>query len=597
MPLLPPRTLASSSPRRRAWPARLALSAVAALIICATAAWYFLWRSDSTSGLARDALRQLQNVDPALALAKLQDWERHASLTAPRRAALVEHFVKQGSQRDWRAESVLRFLAGAAFDNQKAWESWLSSARQVERSSTIHNGLKLELLWKAPVGLTAWFSTIVPVDGALYVASLGTNYADAGDEADGVVRVDGQTGAVELLFTPPPRAARAPRDVMGLAVAPDGLLVACLDGMVYKRDKDGKAVWEQHVGAPVVAPPLAIDFNSDGATDCIVMTRAGKVVALSGKTGFTAWVETVSQPPADADMLGCTLSLGDALSRGSTQLLVTTPIGDLAVLDLRRGRKLYHDRLPVGIVAGANLRRATTTYGSPLTVADRAARVWAYPNSGDQLARAELANLALRPRETLVAALRGAEDQRVGVGLLCACPTGPYGTGEAAVVALVQGKPPAAADSSPAVQPALLWRYPLPLTIWGAPALVDLHGGDAQPEIVVTGIAPPATGAEVNTGALAILSATGELLTWQRFPAAIEAGPVVADVAGSDQVEILVADQAGWLHCYSVSGGQRRDVYWSCPGGDSHNTGNPDEAYAFGQSARGYQGAWRPTVR
>lgn len=590
MPLVPSRTLASASSRRRAWPATLALTAVATLILCAAAAWYFLWRPDSTAGLARDALRQLQDADPAFALSKLQDWEQRAKLTPPRRAALVEQLIRLG-ERDWRAESLLRFLSGAAFDSQAAWEGWRDATRQIERGGAIRNRLRLELLWRAPVGLTAWFSTIVPVDGTIYVASLGANYADAGDEADGVVRVDGQTGTPELLFSPPPRAARAPRDVMGLAVTPDGLLVGCLDGMVYKRDQDGKAVWEQHVGAPVVAPPLAVDFNNDGATDCIVITRAGKVVALSGKTGFTAWVETVSQVPADADMLGSTLSLGDVLGRSSSQLVVTTPVGDVAVLDVRRGRTLYHDRLDVGIVAGANLRRASTTYGSPLTVADRAARVWAYPSSGDRLARAELAQLALRPRETLVAALRGAEDQRAGVGVLCACPTGPYGTGEAAVAAL------GATDRYPNAQGKLLWRYPLPLTIWGAPALVDLHGSDAQPEIVVTGSAPPAPGSAAHTGALAILSSTGELLCWQRFPAAIEAGAVVADVAGGDQVEILVADQAGWLHCYALSGAQRRDVYWSCPGGDSHNTGNPDEAYGYGQSARGYQGAWRPTVR
>jgi len=78
----------------------------------------------------------------------------------------------------------------------------------------------------------------------------------------------------------------------------------------------------------------------------------------------------------------------------------------------------------------------------------------------------------------------------------------------------------------------------------------------------------------------------------QVMPAPIECSPVIADVDGDMRLEVLVADQRGWLHCYAT--GRIGPVEWGLAAGDSHNTRNREHAYSFGQTPCGAQLRWKP---
>ena len=66
----------------------------------------------------------------------------------------------------------------------------------------------------------------------------------------------------------------------------------------------------------------------------------------------------------------------------------------------------------------------------------------------------------------------------------------------------------------------------------------------------------------------------------------------MADVNGDGELELLIADQAGWLHCLAT--GQVGPVEWGLLGGDSHNTRNADNAFRYGQLPVGAQWNWQP---
>ena len=91
---------------------------------------------------------------------------------------------------------------------------------------------------------------------------------------------------------------------------------------------------------------------------------------------------------------------------------------------------------------------------------------------------------------------------------------------------------------------------------------------------------------------LTVVSALGHVLQRVELDAPVECSPVVADVNGDNHLEILVADQSGRMYCYATPG--FGPVEWGLFGGDSRNTRNAANAYAFGQTLFGRQGQWKP---
>lgn len=581
-----PRGVAPAVQRQRA-PWRLALLVVA---LAAGALYagrsYLIGRSlawQATRGLA--ALAEADS--PTRVRAALDRWEHETrAFWEPRRPEFIAHLFTRYPLEDRRVRLLLTRVSGADYGPRRAdWQRWYDAYRrglagdppQVPRREAV----TLQLAWRAPVGLTAWFTTILPLDGQIYVASLGAAFDDVEDSADGIVRVDGATGEAGWLFNPPP-VYRGPRDVIGLAAGEECLFVACYNGAVFCVDAAGQSCWHVHVSDPIVAPPLSIDINRDGTADVVVATRAGRVIALSGKQGKTIWVAGVARPTAGQNMLGATLAVGNVLGQADAELVVTMPPGDVEVLALQNGRSLWRHTLGAGSVAGALCRAELPTPGPPVYLADRAASVWSLAGAGRTLEAIRAHALAVHRDETLVAGLRtlsvaASADGAAGnpAGLLLACVTGEYGSGQGAVSALLPE--------------AEYWRLPLSGAIWGTPAVADLNR-DGQPDIVVATIEDTAGG--VLGGALVVVSSGGHLVQRVAFDAPIECSPVVADVDGDSRLEVLVADQSGYLYCFKTEG--YGPVEWGLFGGDSHNTRNAASAYAYGQRLYGYQWKWHP---
>lgn len=556
------------------------------------ARWYLTRRS-----LAWQVRRGLEELEAADTPQKLRDaldrWDAETRRTwEPCLDAFITLLFRDYPLEDQRIRLLLCRVAGANYGNRRVdWQRWYDDRRrrrqglpaQVARKEAV----TLKPRWVAPVGLTAWFTTILPLDGQIYVASLGASFDDALDAADGVVRVDGVSGVSELLFMPPSEH-RGPRDVIGIAAGDEGLFAACYNGTVYYIDAQGGTLWHVHAGDPIVAPPLAADTNLDGITDVIIATQGGKVMALNGRQGKTSWVASVARPAAGQKLLGATLALGNVMGQAEPELLVTMPPGQIEVLALRTGRSLWRHDLAAGNVAGAicGAGRPAAAGSEPSAYAgDRAACIWSLVNVGRSLEAVRWQALATRRDETLVAGLRtlrmaggGAQGSTTASSLLLACLTGDYTAGRGALCALLaEGE---------------YWRLPLDGAIWGTPAVADLNA-DGQAEVVVASIEPGT--ADQMIGVVTVVSSAGHCLQRTVVDAPIECSPVVADVDGDGRLEVLVADQSGRLHCYATDG--YGPVEWGLYGGDSHNTRNAVNAYDYGQRLYGYQWQWRPPAR
>ncbi len=574
-------TAASATPRRS--PRRLAYALLA--VVGVVAAGVLIWQVMIGRGVEVQVRKGVALLERAGTVAEtraaLAAWasDMRAALGA-RETQLLRLLCTEASLADPHRRLLLVYLTNADYGARvEAWQRWLATRERVADGQQPRppraERVNLEPRWEAPVGLTAWFSTIIPLEGQIYVASLGTAFDRDDDQADGVVRVDGRTGASAMLFVPPARDGSGPRDVVGLAAGDACLFVACYNGYVYCIDPDGGTVWRLHAGAPIVAPPLALDFNGDDRTDVVVVTEAGKAVAASGETGKTAWVHDVFEPAPAEDVLGATLAVGDVLGDGGLEIVVTVPSGVVDVLDARTGRTRSRHSLGLGTVAGVVCGNGAA-HGVPAHVGDRAAGVWALTTGEDGVVPVLWSALGMRGGETLVAGLRALHREPNEPPVVLACPTGTYGDALGSVCALTAT--------------GLRWRWGAGGAIWGTPALADISG-DRVPEVVVATIEPGRDG--TVRGTVSVVSHEGHLLWRTALPAAIECSPVVADVDADHRLEVLVADQAGVLHCFGT--GRYGPVLWGLAAGDSHNSRNAASAFSFGQAPARYQWQWSAT--
>ena len=488
-----------------------------------------------------------------------------------RRDALITRLFTQHDLTDPRITAMLERASGANYgDRKEDWEQWYETRQSLAegRQPNVNRRQRIEIdpSWVTGIGRTAWFSSILPIDRAIYISTLGETVAEVEDEWDGVVRVDGLTGEAEMIFKSPDRW---PRDVVGLASSGDGLFVAVRNGFVYSIDFDGNKKVQGYAVSRIVSVPLALDVNDDSVRDCVVVTEVGKVVAISGKTGRTPWVTDLpGGPPTKSDpapMVHATLSSGDFYSSRGDEIVVVTESGDVVVLSARSGQVLDQHGVTSGVYGGAVTFNAASNGQAAAVFGDGAGQIWAFIRERNRLVPKLMQSLAIQRFDAIGGDLRTLEPPDRSATWLVATQTGRLGEWPGSVTLLDGGL-------------NIRWRHPPGGEIWSAPAIADINA-DGVSELIVTSVDRDENNREI--GRVTILSPEGHCLRQLTLDAGVEAPPVVADVNGTGRLEILVADRAGKLHCYAIPGYGR--VEWGVAGGDSRNTRNAENAFKWGQ--------------
>ncbi len=481
---------------------------------------------------------------------------------------------------DARVRWLLQAVSGAYYgDRLDDWRRWRRDRERLAegRAPEVSRGARVELeaLPTAPVGLTAWFTTILVLDGQIFVPSLGGIIADADDPGDGVVRIDGVSLESELIFSPPDRT---PRDVIGIAAADDGLFVACRNGFVYHTTYDGELRWREFCVSAIVSVPLAVDLNGDNVRDVVVVTESGSVVAVNGQTNTTPWVASLGRRPSldePGPLVQATIAAGDVLGGDDLELVIVTEAGDITVLSARTGAVRWRYGVTPNQYSGPLTLSGAPEGASAFFLGDARANVWRFTRQSRDLNAVTLSTLGLRSLAAITADVRTLDAGPDAPVELVACVTGSPALIDGAVCVIgAQG---------------LRWRYPPGGMIWTAPAVADVNG-DRASELIV---ASTQHGEDGVAGLLTVVSRDGHALARQQLPNPVEAPVVVADVNGDGRLEILVTDTSGVLRTFATRGvgGQ---VEWGLAAGDTGNTREALQAYSWGQVMSGFQKRWRP---
>ncbi len=552
---------------RRAAAARWSALVAALAAIGAVVAGFSYFRESSLRYAVQRGRELLTEVEPGHEASALAAWadETRASW-APRRERMVRRLLRSHPEADPAVRRMLEQVGRVSFaDRADHWQRWQEIDAAVRQDGQPITGgrerVRLEILWEAPVGLTDFFSTILPLDGTILVPSLGGKYDDPADPHDGIVRIDGSTGESGYLFQPGAAPGQA-ADILGLAVTTDAIYASCRDGYVYKLSPDGTVVWKCPLGSPAVSAPTIRQDKKNTLVYCV--TAEGKIVAIRAASGKTRWVSRA--PKSAAPAVGCTLAL-ERTGANRAILWVTEPGGALRAFDAITGEPIWRSTLGPGLYPGAIVR--PNPGGLNLLLADRAGELLAVLTSNNPPSLLSYGRYGDATGEgTTFAAVRTITHPSAGE-LVLLCPTGQR-AGPAGSICAIDGQ-------------GLYWRAPTYGHLRGTPAIADVNRVPGA-EIIVGEI--DADGAP-DRGALAIYSADGLLLARHQLPAPVDSAPVVADVDGDQRLEILIADRGGKLYCLKTH--RSGVVEWGTLGGDAQNTRDADRAYEFGQRPYGFQ--------
>lgn len=526
--------------------------------------WWLLLVRPVEAALRRGVAIVADAPDASALSAALGRWQ--AELAGATRLKLAARLIEFGAWNNPARAVLLQRLSGADFGTRAAdWQRWLRGQRRLHSAPLnldAQEGISLSERWRAPIGATQGFSGILPIDGAIFIAGLGRGLDLPGDDADGVVRVEGASGESRTLFVPPDGATR---DVLGVAACQETLIVVSRAGFVYGVTFDGQQRWSAALGAPAGSIPLIVDRGMSVA----LATSAGRVFKLSAATGKTIWTTVVEPQPAfraKAPIAFGLAAAGADRARGAI-LVASAASGTLYALRAEDARLLW--KQPGASRAGASASSAAGTAGAGSLVAQISAdgrlRTLQMQPGGVRAIDFSF-GAALNP--PLLTPPRWLAPRPGFSGGWLACGAA---EDQAGVLAL--------SDAS-----GLVWRNHVPGALSAPPACADLNG-DHRPEII-------AVSDDADVARLTILSARGLWLRSERLDAPAHAAPVVADVDGDGRLELLFADADGWLHCRAT--GRSGPVVWGMLAGDPYNSGVADSAFSYSQVPFGYQSRWRP---
>lgn len=565
---------------RRAFGAWSTLIVGAILILAIAAGWWWL-RARRVEWAIDRGIAAIGNIQrPVDTESVLRQWEAE---TGPfwqgRERTLLRRLVARGVDQV-QVRQLVGWLSGADYgDRAEDWRRWQDSVLKGKRRRG-STSIALHPLWQARVGTTAWFSTILPIDGQIYVASLGQRYDDPRDPSDGVIRVDGRTGLSEYIFESPDAA---PGDVVGLAAGGGRLYVACRNGMVYGISPSGTMEWRSPAGGRIHSTPMVFESSRGGPLCVAVATESGRIIAINTANGRPHWVaqmpaatsavlDEAARAALPRPLLGFSLSFGNFTHEPGGEVMVVNLAGEMRAFNAANGRQRWQAALPSGNVGGV-VHTGVREGAGVGVVADLHGGLWMLARSERRLAAAALPRVLARSGSGVTAGVRTVGGR--GFGAVLACTSGGSGAERAVISNIGVG--------------AVQWRSPVRGRVWAPPAVADLNG-DREPEFIFTSTSVEPDGSLV--GWLTIVSTSGHILREERGPAPFECAPVVADVDGDGRNELLVADTAGILHCFATE--RSGPIEWGVAGGDLYNSRNASMAYSFGQSPYGFQWQWRP---
>lgn len=569
---------------------RLLAGALLILVIgcvIAIAAWHRSVRELDTvtqSGLAhlspghtasqmRDALEAWRRANHVVLDGRLDEW--------------LSHTLARYSIHDDSVRRMIAYVTGVDFGaREEDWRRWDEDRRRMMRGlqPAIAPRQRFEMTqrWRAAVGLTTHFSSIVPVDGWIYVASLGVGIDDPRDRADGIVRIDGRSGDAELIFEPPDRG---PRDILGLAFVQDSLVAACRNGFVYCTDASGRLKWKASAGGAIASIPIVFGGGGAASANVAVATETGRIAAFRADSGKPVWTTPLDVAPRgfhldaaarspEQGAIRLSLALGVVPGGRDPALFVATAGGFLYCLSLSAGRPIARMRIDAAILGPICTTPASGDPGATAIIGDCEGIVWRIGRGARSVEATPLAWIDHPADPRIVAMPRtiggGAGAPPDWIVCTAGSPTGLGGS----VSRIRDG--------------ATVWRFTPGGMILAAPAIADING-DNRPEVIVVSANGSADG---WWSWLSVLAEDGRLLRRVWIDSAIECPPVVVDVDGDGTLEILVADRSGLLHC--IETGRIGPVEWGLAAGDPHNSANAASAYSFGQTPWGHQARWRP---
>lgn len=578
---------ASRAPRRSTGWWLIALGLIVFPLLLVLGYWYvkasrFNWVIHNGQQLLASAR------DPATVDAALRQWEAATSnYWQWDRGQLIERLLRSNPHSDLAVRRMLTHLTGVDYGSRKEdWERFADDRKRALKGQDPKVDSKESLRlkqesWRANIGLTNWYTTILPIDENIYIAAQGAGWELPDDPADGVVRVDGRSGASSIFF-PIPASEKFPRDLVGISAGDECLFAAVRNGSVYCVERDGQTRWRSAAAGVIVSPPMSLDVNRDGHADVIVCSANARVSCLSGTTGKSLWttplgsaadIEPTHFPAVITPQVYVVAALGQVSGGAAPQIILTAGSGHIFVINATDGKLVWRHNGSYGFAGGGVFFSDRTGDRGEFYACDFQGQVWSIEKGGRDLNAVMRGYSPLPPEGGVAASLRLAPQgaQLLG-GWLLASGGDDEHDGRIALL------------GTPDRDWSLAAAGMLPTT----PAVADVNG-DGNAEIV---LAPWPRSTTAQVPSLEILSATGHLIHRQKMGDRITAAPVVADVDGDGKLDILVATQGGVLYCYQTR--QSGAIYWGLVGGDSRNTNNARNAYEFAQTPTGYQWRWKP---
>lgn len=544
---------------------------------------YWLFREQRYEWMTRHGVQMLARVERPLDVRLTLDrWGAETQrYWQGRESDYLTYLFERHSLEDPRIRRLVSHVADVDFGERIAdWQRWRRSFERmrVAESPVVGKGeqVALKLRWQAPIGQTGAFSNLLAIDQRIYVATLGGGFGRDDDESDGVVMVDGASGAARLIYA---ASGKAPRDVIGLAAADGYLYVACRNGQLSCIDLEGRPQWSVTVAEGLASGPMAIDVNRNAVADIAVVTRAGRLVLLSGVKGRTVWSRDLQGAGGDAgagsddpelSAISAWLALASPASARQLWIIAATRGGFVYAIGATDGKPLWSRQLPAGIVAAPLTQRNAGEDHFVVATLDEHGNVWVSP--------------AASAKDEMMAHWRVA-----GYGAAAGLRSFAIAEQPACLLASDVGQPQRWAAALSALDAGgVRWRVSLGGLLYAAPAVADLNA-DGKPEFVT--VTCMNTDGQ-HAAELRVTSSEGHCLLRAALSAAVLCAPAVADVDGDGLLELLIADRAGVLSCYAVE--RFGPVTWGLYRGDIRNSGNAESAYSYSQTPAGFQAKWKP---